>query len=131
MSGALLDTCALVEAERGRLDLARFFTGTEPAAISAVTAHEMLRGVARLPQGVRRARSERWLETILAAIPILEYDLEVARVHSALWVELAANRVTMAEADQMIAATAITHGLDLVTSDAAFRHVPDLKLRTW
>lgn len=132
MSGVLLDTSVLIAVERGTLDLGEAAGDAgEELAISAVTAHELLRGVARLPAGVRRARSERWLEALLSAMPIIDYDLDVARVHAALWVELAAARMTLSEHDQMIAATALSLGYDLATRDAAFKAVPELRVRPW
>lgn len=130
MAGLLLDTSVLVELERGKLDWPSIVSDTDEPAIAAITAHEMLRGVARLPPGVRRARSERWLETLLGAVPILEYDLDVARVHAALWIELTAARVTLGHHDQMIAATALSVGYELATRDAAFEHVPELICRS-
>lgn len=130
--GVLIDTSVLIAIERGELDLdAVTADPQEPLALSAVTAHELLRGVARLPAGVRRARSERWLETLLGAVPVLEYDLDVARVHAALWAEMSASGRRLGEHDQMIAATAISLGYDLATRDRAFDAVPDLVLRHW
>jgi len=130
--GVLIDTSVLIAIERGELDLDTVVADPqEPLALSAVTAHELLRGVARLPAGVRRARSERWLETLLSAVPVIEYDLDVARVHAALWAEMSASGTSLGEHDQMIAATAISLGYDLLTRDAAFDAVPDLALRRW
>ncbi|MBA3948847.1 MAG: PIN domain-containing protein [Acidobacteria bacterium] len=130
--GVLIDTSVLIAVERGELDLdAVAADPEEPLAMSAVTAHELLRGLARLPSGVRRARSERWLETLLSAVPVIEYDLDVARVHAALWAEMSASGRPLGEHDQMIAATAISLGYDLATRDRAFDAVPDLDLRRW
>lgn len=130
--GVVIDTSVLIAVERGELDLGRAAADPhEPLAVSAVTAHELLRGVARLPPGVRRARSERWLETLLAAVPVIEYDLDVARVHAALWAEMSAAGRTLGVHDQMIAATAISLGYDLATRDGAFDTVPDLAIRRW
>lgn len=130
--GVLIDTSVLIAVERGQLDLdAVAADPKEPIAMSAVTAHELLRGLAGLPSGVRRARSERWLETLLTAVPVIEYDLDVARVHAALWAEMSASARPLGEHDQMIAATALSLGYDLATRDAAFESVPDLALRRW
>lgn len=130
--GVLIDTSVLIAIERGALDLGAVAADPrEPLALSAITAHELLRGVARLPAGVRRARSERWLETLLSAVPVIEYDLDVARVHAALWAEMSASGRSLGEHDQMIAATAISLGYELATRDAAFDAVPDLTLRRW
>jgi tRNA(fMet)-specific endonuclease VapC len=94
----------------------------EPVVIAANTACELLRGVARLPTGVRRARSERWLEAP---------SRRRACRQAALWVELTARGRSLGVHDQMIAATAISLGFELATRDAAFGAVPELVLRRW
>ena len=132
MTGLLFDTSILIEIERGSLDLDHAVgDADESVAIAAITACELLRGVARLPAGVRRARSERWLETLLGVVPVVDYDLEIARVHAALRAELSALGRSLGAHDQMIAATAISMGFELATRDAAFRAFPELVLRRW
>ena len=132
MTGVLLDASILIDVERGTLDLERAAgDANEPVAMAAITACELLRGVANLPAGVRRARSERWLEALLGVVPVIDYDLDIARVHAALWAELTALGQTLAAHDLMIAATAISLGFELATRDAAFRAVPELALRRW
>lgn len=130
--GVVIDTSVLIAVERGELDLATVAAGDdEPVVMAAISAHELLRGLARLPAGVRRARSERWLESLLASLPVIEYDLDIARVHAALWAEMSASGRALGEHDQMIAATSLTLGYDLATRDRAFDAVPDLTLRRW
>jgi tRNA(fMet)-specific endonuclease VapC len=132
MPGVLIDTSVLVAAERGELDLPGLSSiGGASIAVAAITAHELIRGISRLPAGIRRARSERWFESLMSTVAVIDYDLEVARVHAALWVELASMGVTLGKHDQMIAATALVMGYDLATRDSAFKNVPDLKLLTW
>ena len=132
MTGVVVDTSVLVDAERGALELSVVQAdATEPLVMSAISAHELLRGLARLPAGVRRARSERWIEGALAKLTVIEYDLEIARVHAAMCAEMSAARVSLTEFDQIIAATAISLGYDLATRDAVFKRVPELKLRAW
>jgi tRNA(fMet)-specific endonuclease VapC len=132
MTGVLLDTSILVEIERGTLDLERAVGDlNEPVAMAAITACELLCGIARLPVGVRRARSERWLETLLGVVPVIDYDVDIARVHAALWAELTALGKTLGAHDLIIAATAISVGFEVATRDAAFRAVPELAVRRW
>jgi tRNA(fMet)-specific endonuclease VapC len=132
VTGVLLDTSTLIEIERGTLDLEKAAgEANEPVGMAAITACELLRGVAKLPAGVRRARSERWLEALLSVVPVVDYDLDIARVHAALWAELSALGRSLGAHDLMIAATAISLGFELATRDAAFRAVPDLVLRRW
>lgn len=130
--GLVIDTSVLIAVERGQLDLATVVANDdEPVVMAAISAHELLRGLARLPAGVRRARSERWLESLLASVPIVDYDLDIARVHAALWAEVSASGRAMGEHDQMLAATSLALGYDLATLDSAFEAVPDLSIRRW
>ena len=74
------------------LDLAHL-TGVrseEEIAIAAITASELLHGVHRLRGAVARTRAERFVEHLLDAIPVILFDLEVARVHARLDAELSA-----------------------------------------
>jgi predicted nucleic acid-binding protein len=71
--------------------------------LSAVTIGELTRGVTRLPAGQRRDRLARWIEEDLGHI-MGEADRQ-GRPRAAL--------------DAQIAATAIRHGLSLVTRNTA------------
>ncbi len=64
----------------------------------------------------------------LHAIPITE---RVARVHSDIWAQLAGRGQLIGAHDLWIAATAIAHGLGLVTGNAdELRRVPGLRVLT-
>ena len=69
--GVVLDTSVLVAAERGDLDMPAFLTrlGSEPVAIAAITAAELLFGVARASSAARRARRGAFVEGLLAVVP--------------------------------------------------------------
>ena len=86
----------------------------------------------RADNAMRRGRREAYVESILQAVPVLPFTLEVARVHSRLWADLA-QRGQMIEAnDLIIAATALAHGLDLVTQNRRhFERVEGLRLTLW
>ncbi len=85
--GILIDSSVFIAAERGRLSLAGHIPGREhePVAISALTASELLHGVHRAADPQRRTQRERFVEGILARFPVMEFGLEVARVHARLW----------------------------------------------
>src|SRR5207247_1366088 len=90
--GTLIDTSVLIAAERGRLDpdALQRENDDEEIAIAAITASELLHGVHRLAGAVARTRAERFVERILAVIPVIAFDLDVARVHARLDAELSA-----------------------------------------
>lgn len=131
--GKLIDTSVLIAGERGQLDLRRAFADhrDEPFALSAVTASELLHGIERL--GVRRrAAPQAFVEGLLRAVPVLPFDLVVARVHARVWAALLQQGRAVGERDLLIAATALAHGLEVVTRDArSFPHVPGLAVAYW
>lgn len=131
--GKLIDSSVLIAAERGQLDLARALADhrDEAFCISAVTATELLHGVERM-RGKKRASTLPFVEGLLRAMPVLPFDLQVARVHARVWAQLLAAGRPVGERDLMIAATAIAAGLEVVTRDErSFPHVPDLTVDLW
>lgn len=132
--GFLIDSSVIVGFEREGLnaDDLRARAGIEPVALAAITASELLHGVHRADTSRRRKRRERFVEGLLGSLPVLPFDLEVARVHAALWVDLARQGQMIGAHDLLIAATALTHELDLATRDRRhFSRVDGLKLETW
>jgi tRNA(fMet)-specific endonuclease VapC len=132
--GRLIDSSILIAAERGRLDLdARLGECRDEAfALSAVTASELLHGVHRAEGVERRVQRERFVEGLLERIPVLPVDLRVARVHAALWADLAKKGTPVGERDLLIGATAIAQGYRIVTRDLrSFPRIPGLLLDRW
>lgn len=115
--GLILDTSALIAAEKGRFDLTRVFADheTEPFFVAAVTAAELLHGVERAHPPERKRKRSNFVEAVLAQIEVIDYDLAVARRHAALWAELEKTANVIGPHDLMIAATALLHDCRLVT----------------
>jgi predicted nucleic acid-binding protein len=91
---------------------------------SAVTIGEMYRGAFRTHDGRHLVNIE---ERVLTTITVLPYDTAVARVYGDLHAQLAASNSLIADADLQIAATAVNHGLTLVTANLKhFARVPGL-----
>lgn len=82
---------------------------------SVICLGEIRRGVERLQAGAKRARLRSWMDEDLPAWfgdRVLGVDLSIA----SLWGEItAAPRETVPVADALIAATAVRHGLTIVT----------------
>lgn len=132
--GALIDSSVLIAAERGTLDLDEVMEeyGSVDFAIAAVTASELLHGVHRADNEDRRSRREAFVETLLSRLPVLPFDLIAARAHARLWAQLAARGGSIGAHDLLIAATAITRGLDVVTRDErSFSRIPGLSVLLW
>jgi predicted nucleic acid-binding protein len=132
--GKLIDSSVLVAAERGLLDIDVRLVDyrDEGFALSALTASELLHGVHRARDTERRVQRERFVEGLLQRLPVIPIDLLVARVHAALWADLAANGVLVGERDLLIGATAIAHAYDVVTRDQrSFPRIPGLVVVEW
>ena len=132
--GVMIDASVLIDHERGRVDLEEHVKGREDEAffLSVVTASELLHGVHRArDQGVRARRSA-FVEGVLGSLPLLPIEIATARMHARLWADLAAQGRPIGAHDLWIAASCLSHGLTLVTSNLReFRRVPGLDVEDW
>jgi predicted nucleic acid-binding protein len=95
--------------------------------ISAVTAGELYKGAFRAPDHERHLRTID--ERILPTVTVLPYDIGVARVFGQIQAHLSLRGKTVADADLQIAATAIHHGLELVTGNLRhFERIPGIRI---
>lgn len=96
---------------------------------SAISIGELFQGAYR---SERRADLLERIDTwVLPAITVLPFDVGTARVFGEIQAQLEAGGVSPGDADVQIAATAVRHGLALVTGN--LRHharVPGLTLET-
>jgi tRNA(fMet)-specific endonuclease VapC len=130
----LIDSSVIIALERGKLALDDLAARFEPktVAIAAITASELLHGVHRAETSSRRKRRTEFVDAILARLPVLPFDLEVARTHAAIWSDLARDGVTIGAHDLQIAATAIAHEMAVATHNAReFLRVEGLNVVTW
>ena len=130
----ILDSSVLIGVERGALDLdARLAVlGEETVSISAVTASELLHGVHRAKTESQRTRRGRFVERVLADIPVAPFALPEARVHARLGADLKSRGITVGPHDLLIAATALTVGFRLATANLReFRRIPGLEVEDW
>lgn len=102
-----------VEQERGGRTLAEV-VGEEEWGISVITVSELLHGVHRAT-GAVRARRRAWVEALLAGAEAVPITTAVARVHAEVWASLAERGSLIGQHDLWIGATALTHGLGVVT----------------
>ena len=132
--GTLIDTSVLIAAERGRLDPSALLAENddEEIALAAITASELLHGVHRLKRAVARVRAERFVERLLSVIPVIPFDLDVARVHARLDAELSAQGTAVGDADLLIAATAVACDFRVATRDLrSFPRIKGLDVVKW
>lgn len=125
----ILDTTILVGAERSQRALDNVIADDDDVAIAAVTAAELLVGVELANAKVHSVR-ERFVTSVLAAIPVEDYDLGVARAHARLLAHVQRTGRTRGAHDLIIAATAHARDRVLVTSDArGFEDLPGVTVR--
>jgi tRNA(fMet)-specific endonuclease VapC len=125
----LLDTTILIDAERAGAGLDRLIADDDDAVIAAITVAELQVGVMLADERHRAARSA-YVESVLAAIPALAYDSDVAVEHARLLVATRQAGRARGAHDLIIAATAKATGRIVVTSDSsAFSDLPGVEVR--
>ena len=132
----LIDASVFIALERrGQDPLTPTTTASDDrVGIAAITASELLVGVHRADSPQRRLRREAFVETILERIPVLPFDLRVARSHAQILAQLAATGQLIGANDLLIAATALSYGYSVLTDNLReFHRVPGLVVRqpTW
>ena len=113
----LVDTNVLSELSKRRPSAAliRWFESTEVIALSVVSVEELAFGIARAPDA-RRLKLTRWFGALLdSASAILDVTSSIARAAGELRAAREGAGHRLAQADAMIAATALVHGLTLAT----------------
>ena len=123
MKRLLLDTTFLIDSERGDAS-ARLIEDDDDVAIAAVTVAELLVGV-ELSKGKAKVARQLFVDSALNTIPIISYDLEIARIHAALLVEVRKRGRPRGAHDLLIAATAKATGRTVMTADPdGFANLP-------
>ena len=134
MSGFLLNTNCISELVRPRPEprVVDWFEATDEAALylSVLTLGEIRKGLAGLPQGRRRTRLETWFAVELQsrfAGRILAIDTAIADRWGWLAAEAKHSGRSLPTIDGLLAATALHHGLTIVSRNARdfqYAHVP-------
>lgn len=122
----LIDTSVLVNVERRGLSLERAL-GERERAISVITASELLHGVHRATDDRVRTRRQAFVEHLISSIEPLPITTSVARSHAEIWAGLERSGEAIGAHDMWIAATAVSHGMEVATANAIeFERVPGL-----
>ena len=97
---------------------------------SAVVVGELYTGAYRSPAAARWLR--RIDEAVLPTLTVLAFDAAVSRVYGKVQARLFRAGTPIGDADAQIAATALAHGLTLVTANVRhYERVDGLPLRTF
>jgi len=124
----ILDTTALVDAERGGGSLDEAIDDSDDVAVAAVTVAELRVGV-QMATGRRRERRAQFVEAALDAVSVEVYDLDVADAHAELLAHVRQKGTPRGAHDLIIAATARAKERQVVTSDRrGFVKLPGVSL---
>ena len=124
MVGVLLDTCVLSELRKpqGALQVRAAVEEIDPERLflSVITVGELTTGITRLPAGRRRRELAAWLLGLEQrfATQILPVDIDVARRWGELTARAQTQGVQIPAGDGLIAATALRHGLHIMTRNS-------------
>lgn len=134
----LLDTCLLSELVRPTPHLAVLdWMGARASSdlfVSALTLAELERGVLRLPPSRRQSELATWLAAVQAGFGqrALPFTRDTAGYWARLCAQAEAAGKPMAAFDSLIAATALEHGLAVVTRNVRdFAHAPVVLINPW
>lgn len=100
----------------------------EQLCISSLTEGELLYGIERRPEATALIRATR---VTLGLLTSMSWGSRQAENYGSLRARQEKMGRPLAPVDMMIAAHALSLGATLVTSDSAFRHVPDLTVEDW
>ena len=90
-----------------------------------ITASELLHGVHGATDDRIRTRRQAFVEHLISAIEPLPITTSVARAHAEIWAGLERSGEAIGAHDMWIAATAISHGMEVATANSTeFERVP-------
>lgn len=124
----LLDTNLISEVRhaRGALEVKRRFARLDPddLFVSVIVFGELTNGIERLPRGRRRRELQSWLSEFETEFGdrLLPFDREAARVWGKITAECQSAGAPLGVSDGQIAATAIQHGMVLITRNVKHFH---------
>ena len=124
----LIDTSVFVALDRQGASLDAFveLMGDAPFAMASITASELLVGAYKTVPA-QRERSFDFVASVLDSVPALPFDLDAARTHAWLFVELSTSGQMIGANDLVIAATALIRGYSVLTHNLRhFGRVPGL-----
>ena len=128
--GLMVDTNVFIRFEKAGkpIDLSGWDQSDRVFA-SVVTISELLMGVHRANTEERRQRRSQFVEAIITGVVVVDFTIAAARVHAEIYAELAKKGQLIGAHDLIIAATARTHDLSILTDNVnEFSRVPALRV---
>lgn len=104
-------------------------------AISSITLQELVHGVSRMPEGRRKEYIQATIDNIRESFPVIDYDAFSAQICGEVQSKCESAGKTLQYYDAQIAATALSHGMILVTHNTKdfqpFKENSSLNLVDW
>jgi len=130
--GLIVDTNVFIDAENNRLNLSRLSAlQNQTVYIAAVTVSELLAGVALAKTADEKINRHAFVENILNSVPVLDFDIEVARIYAELYAHALSNgkRQKLNAHDLQLAATALVYGHQILSANTDdFKNIPGIKV---
>jgi tRNA(fMet)-specific endonuclease VapC len=129
--GIIIDTNVLIDAEQGKINLTKLSSEAhDEVFISVITIAELLTGIHMAKEADERIKRSAFVHHIISKIPSLNFDHAVASTYSELYTHFLKSRKSAPGIhDLQIAATAITYGYAILTSNKTeFEKIPGLKV---
>ncbi len=130
-AGYLLDTNTASYIIRGHPPLVRSRLLTVPIeriTISSITEAELRHGGARKPDAHALHHA---INEFILRVTVLAWNSDAAKYYAQSRAELNAKGISLSAMDMLIAAHALATNSILVSSDSAFKQVPDLLVEDW
>ena len=112
----ILDADVIVSGEKNIFDLRGWLESRaeDRFEVAAITIAELWHGVERA-SAVHRTSRQKYLEALVAVLPIIAYTEETAYFHARIWSKLEASGKIIGAYDLIVAATAVQRGSILAT----------------
>ncbi len=128
----LLDTCVIIDLVRGNQEVINHLKSNLPRDIyiSTITELELRFGLAQSPNLMSRSKAV--IQAFLSEVSILAFRSAESQIAANLRYELKIKGTPIGAYDILIAATALTYDLVLVTSnEKEFNRIVELKIENW
>lgn len=131
--GLILDSSVVIAGERRGHTVRQILEQLQAAhgeiemGLSVVTIVELVHGIQRAQDEQRRVRRQAFVDELIRDVPVHPVTIEIARRAGRIEGERAAQGVTIAFEDRLIAATALHLGFAVATSNVRyFQVIPGL-----
>ena|SRR5687768_1818998 len=126
----ILDADVIIRGEKGNFDLQGWVTARpeEVFEVAAITVAELWHGVERA-SALHRAKRQRYLQGIIAMLPVIPYTEQTAYEHARIWAKFEATGKMIGYYDVIVAETALERGSQVASfNQEHFAQIKGLKV---